>query len=75
MLTFLGIILINLHIRISLFQDQLKALLKSIVRLQCKKEKNADIDHIVMKLCPIALPVSPILKELFPEAGFIFNTR
>ena len=52
-----------------------KRLLRSAVRLQCKREKNRDVEHIFIKTVMYMSPAFPMLREMFPKAKFIFNTR
>ncbi len=55
--------------------DELKPLVDVTVRVLCKKERNTQIDHIMIKNCSIGSSMSPMIAELFPKAGWIFNTR
>ena len=52
-----------------------KRLLRSTVRLLCKPEKNRDVEHIFIKTTALMSPAFPMLKEWFPRAKYIFNTR
>ena len=52
-----------------------KRLLRSIVRLQCKKEHGRHVDHIFIKTTMFMAPAFPLLMDLFPKAKYIFNTR
>ena len=56
-------------------EAEYKRLLRSVVRLQCKRVHSRDIDHIFIKTTTTNSPVFPILKEMFPTSKFIFNTR
>ena len=67
---------IHRHFRCGLFSTpEYKRLVRSVVRLQCKRERSRDVQHIFMKTTLGMSPVFPTLKELFPTAKFIFNTR
>lgn len=55
--------------------DEYKRLIQSSVRLQCKKEHKKEVDQIFIKMTSMMSPQFPILKELYPNAKFIFNTR
>ena len=71
---------IHRHFRCGLFSmAEYKRLARSAVRLLCKREVSQDIEHIFMKTPGGGnvgnSPIFPILKELFPNANFIFNTR
>ena len=50
-------------------------LVRSVVRLQCKRLHSRDIEHIFIKTTTNMSPVFPTLKEMFPTSKFIFNTR
>ena len=52
-----------------------RRLLRSTVRLTCKPEKNRDVEHIFIKTTALMSPAFPMLKEMFPKAKYIFNTR
>ena len=52
-----------------------KRLLRNLVRLQCKPEQGQDVNHIFIKTTMLMSPAFPMLKELFPKAKYIFNTR
>ena len=52
-----------------------KRLLRNLVRLQCKAGQEQNVDHIFIKTTMLMSPAFPILKKLFPEAVYIFNTR
>ena len=52
-----------------------RRLLRSAVRLQCKPEKSRAVEHIFVKTVMYMSPAFPMLREMFPEAKFIFNTR
>ena len=52
-----------------------RRLLRSTVRLLCKPEKNRDVAHIFIKTTALMSPAFPMLKEMFPRATYIFNTR
>ena len=55
--------------------SELRRLLQSAVRLQCKKERGTNIDHICIKMNAFAGPVIPLLSEIYPDATYMFNTR
>ena len=52
-----------------------KRLLRSMIRLLCKKENKKEIDHIFIKTTTLMSPAFPMLMEMFPFAKFLFNTR
>ena len=52
-----------------------KRVLRSVVRLQCKREHGRNVEHIFIKTTLWMSPAFPMLKEMFPKAKFIFNTR
>ena len=52
-----------------------RRVLRSVVRLQCKREHGRDIEHIFIKTTMYMSPAFPMLKDMFPKAKFIFNTR
>ena len=52
-----------------------KRLLRNLVRLQCKAGQEQDVDHIFIKTTMLMSSAFPMLKKLFPEAFYIFNTR
>ena len=52
-----------------------KRLVRSAVRLQCKRERSRDVERIFIKNTLNTSPVFHTLKEMFPTAKFIFNTR
>ena len=52
-----------------------KRLLRSVVRLQCKRERGRDVEHIFIKTTMFMAPAFPLLMEMFPKAKYIFNTR
>ena len=52
-----------------------KRLLRNVVRLLCKPQKNRDVEHIFIKTTMLMSPAFPMLKEMFPKATLIFNTR
>ena len=52
-----------------------KRLLRNLVRLLCKPDKSQDVDHIFIKTTMLMSPAFPMLKEMFPWAIYIFNTR
>ena len=67
---------IHRHFRSGLFSmAEYKRLVKSVVRLLCKRGVSQDIEHIFIKTTTTNSPIFPTLKELFPNAKFIFNTR
>ena len=53
----------------------LRQLVQSAIRLQCKKENNTEIEHILIKMNAFASPIFPMLIEMYPNAKYIFNTR
>ena len=55
--------------------DNLRRLVHSVVRLQCKRERNTEIDHILIKMNAFAGPLFPMLNEMYPDATYMFNTR
>ena len=67
---------IHRHFCCGLFSmAEYKRLARSAVRLLCKRGVSQDIEHIFMKNTNQHSPMFPTLKELFPNAKFIFNTR
>ena len=52
-----------------------KTLLRNVVKILCNWEHNKQIKHIFIKATAFMAPAFPMLKELFPGAKFIFNTR
>ena len=52
-----------------------KRLLRNVVRLLCKPEKRQNVEHVFIKTTMLMSPAFPMLKEMFPQAKFIFNTR
>ena len=67
---------IHRHFRCGLISmPEYKRLVRSVVRLLCKREHGREVEHIFMKTTTAMSPVFPMLKELFPDAKFIFNTR
>ena len=52
-----------------------KTLLRNIVHIMCNWERNKDIKHVFIKTTCLMAPAFPLLKEMFPCAKFIFNTR
>ena len=52
-----------------------RVLLRSLVRLLCKKEHKKEVDHIFIKTTTLMSPAFPMLMEMFPTAKFVFNTR
>ena len=52
-----------------------KRLLRSMIRLLCKKEHKKEVDHIFIKTTTLMSPAFPMLMEMFPFAKFVFNTR
>ena len=53
-----------------------RRLLRSAVRLQCKPEKSRGaVEHIFVKTVMYMSPAFPMLREMFPAAKFVFNTR
>ena len=52
-----------------------RRLLRSVVRLQCKRERDREVEHIFIKTTMFMAPAFPLLMELFPKAKYIFNTR
>lgn len=50
-------------------------LIRSIVRIQCKKIHGKSTSHIVIKLPFPCAPQAQILKLLFPQAKYLFMTR
>ena len=67
---------IHRYFRSGLFSmAEYRRLARSVVRLLCKRGVSQDIEHIFIKTTTTNSPIFPILKELFPNAKFIFNTR
>ena len=54
---------------------EFRRLVRSCMRLQCKKENNSKIKHIMIKICALTCPIFPMLNEMYPDANFMFNTR
>ena len=52
-----------------------RVLLRSLVRLLCKREQKKKVDHIFIKTTTLMSPAFPMLMEMFPSAKFVFNTR
>ena len=50
-------------------------LLRSVVRLQCKREHGREVEHVFIKTTMFMAPAFPLLMEMFPKAKYIFNTR
>ena len=50
-------------------------LLRSMVRLLCKREHKREVDHIFIKTTTLMSPAFPMLMEMFPFAKTVFNTR
>jgi hypothetical protein len=55
--------------------DEFRRLLRSVMRLQCKRDNNTEIDLVVIKMTNLVSPMFPLLKEFYPEAKLIFNSR
>ena len=55
--------------------DQYRRLVRSCVRLQAKPENNNNTEHVVFKMTNLFSTAFYLLKEFYPEAHFIFNTR
>ena len=55
--------------------DEYRRLVRSCVRLQTKAENNNNMDHVVIKMTNLVSPMFSILKEFYPNANFIFNSR
>ena len=67
---------IHRHFRCGLISMvEYKRLVRSAVRLLCKQEQTREVEHIFMKTTTTNSPIFPTLKELFPNAKFVFNTR
>ena len=49
--------------------------MRSCVRVQTKAENNNNMDHVVIKMTNLVSPMFCILKEFYPNANFIFNSR
>ena len=56
-------------------QAEYRRLLRSTVKLLCKPLQNREIDHIFIKTTSMMAAAYPMLKEMFPKAKYIFNTR
>ena len=54
--------------------SELKHIVRSIVRLQCKPD-NPTVERIFFKIDSWASPQAEIIGQLFPDAPFIFATR
>ena len=54
---------------------EFKVLLRNVVRVLCNWEHNKHIKHVFIKATTFMAPAFPLLKEMFPSAKFIFNTR
>ena len=52
-----------------------KRILRNVVRLLCKPENKQNVEHIFIKTTMLMSPAFPMLKDMFPQATFIFNTR
>ena len=52
-----------------------KRLLRNVVRLLCKPSMKQEVEHIFIKTTMLMSPAFPMLKDMFPKATFIFNTR
>ncbi len=67
----------GLYLTGKISNPQLRVLLRSTFRLQCKPEKqsNPDLERIFIKMSHLAGSHFPMLKELFPNHIQIFNTR
>ena len=67
---------INGHFnRKSISVAEYKRLLRSMVRVLCCKRDRDNVDHIFIKMTIFGSVAFPFLKEMFPEARFIFITR
>ncbi len=56
--------------------EENKALVKSIVRVQLKKEVgNPNIKRVILKLPPFCSPQMQIVAKQFPRIKIVFNTR
>ena len=58
-----------------LSMPEYQRLLRSVVRLQCKKEHKREVEHVFIKTTMFMAPAFPLLMEMFPKAKYIFNTR
>lgn len=56
-------------------ETQYKILLRNVVQILCNWEHNKHITHVFIKATAFMAPEFPLLKEMFPSAKFIFNTR
>ena len=54
---------------------QYRKLVQSAVRLQCKDTVTSKTEVTLMKLPLLCSPQIPIIKELFPEQKYLYNTR
>ncbi len=67
---------VNNHFRKRWFSwDQARKLMQTCIRLQCKVEPGAVVDHYVLKLAPPASPMFVEFKKMFPDFKLVFNTR
>ena len=55
--------------------DEYRRLVRSCVRVQTKAENNNNMEHVVIKMTNLVSPMFCILKEFYPNANFIFNSR
>jgi hypothetical protein len=55
--------------------DEYRRLVRSVTRVQCKRDIDSQMDHVVIKMTNLVAPMFPTLKEFYPESKFIFNTR
>ena len=56
-------------------KTEYKTLLRNAVHILCNWEHNKHIKHVFIKTNLFMAPAFPLLKEMFPGAKFIFNTR
>ncbi len=55
--------------------DQMRRLVQTCVRIQCKVEPGSNVERFVIKVTPSASPTTIVTAELFPQFKYIFNTR
>jgi len=67
---------LSLNSRRVISHAEYERLLKSVLRLQCKRElEKPDITHVFIKMSNFSGPVFPKMKELFPAVQQMFITR
>ena len=58
-----------------ILETDFKTMLRNIVRILCNWEHNKEINHVFIKTTVFMSPAFPLLKNMFPRAKFVFNTR